>query len=80
MVHLDAFGAFSTDALVHFGSGIQVQVTGGGYCDNNTSQPNWRLWLANWAELGNKLGLSLAKLSNLISNLGFVWFLLSKTG
>ena len=28
----------------------------------------------------NKLGLSLAKLSNLISNLGFVWFLLSKTG
>ena len=22
-------------------------------CDNNTSQPNWRLWLANWAELGN---------------------------
>ena len=27
---------------------------GGGYCDNNTSQPNCRLWLANWAELGNK--------------------------
>ena len=27
---------------------------GGGYCDNNTSQPNWRLWLANWAELGKK--------------------------
>ena len=25
---------------------------GGGYCDNNTSQPNWRLWFANWAELG----------------------------
>ena len=28
----------------------------------------------------NKLGLSLAKLSNLISNLGFAWFLLLKTG
>ena len=28
MVHFDAFDAFSVDALVHFGSGIQVQ--GGG--------------------------------------------------
>ena len=28
LVHFDAFGAFCTDALVHFGSGIQVQ--GGG--------------------------------------------------
>ena len=27
-MHFDAFDAFSTDALVHFGSGIQVQ--GGG--------------------------------------------------
>ena len=25
MVHFDAFDAFSADALVHFGSGIQVQ-------------------------------------------------------
>ena len=25
MVHFDAFEAFSADALVHFGSGIQVQ-------------------------------------------------------
>ena len=31
-----------------------LPVPGGGYCNNNTSQPNWRLWLANWAELGNK--------------------------
>jgi len=29
-------------------------VPGGGYCDNNTSQANWRLWLANGAELGKK--------------------------
>ena len=28
MVHFDAFGAFSADALVHFGSGIQVQHNG----------------------------------------------------
>ena len=28
----------------------------------------------------NKLGLSLAKLSNLSFKFGFVWFLLSKTG
>ena len=26
---------------------------GSGECGNNTSQPNWRLWLANWAEHGN---------------------------
>ena len=29
MVHFDAFDAFSADALVHFGSGIQVQGGGG---------------------------------------------------
>ena len=26
-----------------------------GECGNNTSQPNWQLWFANWAELGNNL-------------------------
>ena len=28
-------------------------LSGSGDCGNKTSQPNWRLWLANWAELGN---------------------------
>ena len=28
LVHFDAFGAFCPDALVHFGSGIQVQGEG----------------------------------------------------
>ena len=26
LVHFDAFGAFCPDALVHFGSGIEVQI------------------------------------------------------
>ena len=30
MVHFDAFDAFSADALVHFGSGIQLQGGEGG--------------------------------------------------
>ena len=28
-------------------------LSGSGDCGNKTSQPNWRLWLPNWAELGN---------------------------
>ena len=27
-------------------------LSGSGDCGNKTSQPNWLLWLANWAELG----------------------------
>ena len=27
-------------------------LSGSGDCGNKTSQSNWRLWLANWAELG----------------------------
>ena len=40
MVHFDAFDAFSVDALMHFGSGMQVQQGrrgggGGGVCKSN---------------------------------------------
>jgi len=37
MVHFDAFDAFSADALVHFGSGIQVQ--GGGTFEMRLTLP-----------------------------------------
>ena len=39
-MHFDAFSAFCPDALVHFGSGIQVQGGGGGLSGNSHFNEN----------------------------------------
>ena len=36
-----------------FLAGLPACLSGSRDCGNKTSQPNWRLWLANWAKLGN---------------------------
>ena len=44
---------FDEIALSRLESTFLACLPGSGKCGNKTSQPNWQLWLANWAELSN---------------------------
>ena len=67
MVHFDAFDAFSVDALVHFGSGIQVQ--GGGELHENIF--SILLWdTSNLVILAWKLGCFIVRQPNKYSCFG----------
>ena len=50
---------------------------GSGDCGNKTSQPNWQLGLANWAELGNKKTRLELLLLQLVTNVLLMYCFLS---